>query len=154
MIIREFQDGEELALHDVFFSSVNTLARDRYTETQIAAWAPSSFDRAAWVGRIRTMRPFVVEQSGLIVAYGDLQTSGYIDHFYVAGSHARRGIGTALLEHLCSTAQQRGIARVVSDVSLCAEPFFQRHGFSVSERKTVVVRGVEMPNARMCRQLG
>jgi putative acetyltransferase len=153
MIIREFQIGEELALHDVFYSSVNALAHACYTPDQIAAWAPAIFDRAGWIKRIRAISPFVVEDSGRLVAYGDLQPSGYIDHFYVAGSHARRGIGTALLEHICATAQKRGIDGLLSDVSLCAEPLFLRHGFSVILRKIVVVRGVDTPNARMARRL-
>lgn len=153
MIIRDFEIGEELALRDVFYSSVTTLACDSYTPDQIAAWAPADFDRADWARRIGALRPLVVEDSGRIVAYADLQPSGYIDHFYVAGSHARRGIGTALLAHICRMAQQRGIDELISDVSLCAEPFFLRHGFSVVLRRIVLVRGIELPNSRMSRRL-
>jgi hypothetical protein len=36
------------------------------------------------------IRPFVAEDEGHIVGYADIQPSGYIDHFFVAGGHARR----------------------------------------------------------------
>jgi putative acetyltransferase len=36
-------------------------------------------------------------------------------------------------------------------VSLCAQAFFARHGFELIERRTVVLRGVALANARMRR---
>ena len=97
MRIREFHAGEELALREVFHSSVHELATRHYTPDQLAAWAPETFDREAWVRRVRSLHPFVAEEAGRIVGYGDLQASGYIDHLYVAGWHARRGVGSALI---------------------------------------------------------
>lgn len=40
-----------------------------------------------------------------------------------------------------------------ADTSLAAESFFSRHGFVVVERQTVLVRGVELANARVCKAL-
>ena len=42
-------------------------------------------------------KPFVAEIEGQIVGYADLQEDGYIDHFFVSGSMARRGVGSALM---------------------------------------------------------
>ena len=108
MMIREFRIGEELALREVFHSSVHELAAGYYTPDQLAAWAPASFDEDAWASRVRAICPFVAEEAGRIVGYGDLGTRGYIDHLYVAGAHARRGVGSALIRHICSVAEQRG----------------------------------------------
>ena len=132
---------------------MHQLARGCYRADQLAAWAPDVVDEEGWVRKIRALGPFVAEASGRIVAYGDLGESGYIDHFYVAGWCARRGIGSALMRHIAGIAQQRGVVELTADVSACAETFFVRHGFWVVERRTVVVRGVEMANARMCRRL-
>ena len=83
--------------------------------------------------------------------YGDLGAGGYIDHFFVAGGAARRGVGSALLRHIAACAQQRGITALTADVSLCAQAFFAQHGFELIERRTVVLRGVALANARMRR---
>lgn len=149
MLIRDFSPGDEARLRAVFHSSVHALARRHYTPEQCQAWAPADYDAPQWAARLRHNRPFVVEQDGVAVAYADLQPSGYIDHFFVAGAWAGRGIGAALLAHLRAVAAARGIPELSADVSLCAEAFFSHHGFSVERRQTVPVRGVELANARM-----
>lgn len=73
------------------------------------------------------LSPFVAEtKDGLIAAYADLQPSGLIDHFYVSGRFARRGIGTVLMNFLLKKARSQSIPAVTSNVSLTAEPFFRK----------------------------
>ena len=153
MRIRRFHAGEEPALCAVFHSSVHELARGDYTPTQLEAWAPSCLDEqlsAAWRARMQAIAPFVVETDhGDIAGYGDLQPTGYIDHFYVSGRYARQGVGTLLMQHLLSLARAQRVPLLTSDVSVTAQPFFERFGFRITERKLATVRGVAMPNARM-----
>lgn len=153
MQIREFAPGEETRLRDIFHSSVHSLASRHYTPEQLQAWAPACYDARQWSERIQRNRPFVVELDGVLVAYADLQPSGYIDHFFVAGPCAGRGIGAALMAHLQREAARLGLTGLAADVSLCAEPFFARHGFTVTRRQTVRVQGVPLSNARMCKRL-
>lgn len=140
-------------LRDVFHSAVHELAHRDYTPAQLEAWAPSRLDEqliAAWRSRIQAIAPFVVEtDSGEIAAYGDLQRRGYIDHFYVGARHARQGIGTLLMEHLLNHATEQRMPLLTSDVSVTAQPFFERFGFRITGLQIVTVRGVAMPNARM-----
>jgi putative acetyltransferase len=95
------------------------------------------------------LRPLVAEADGRVVGYADLQANGYIDHFFVSGKYARRGVGRLLMESLHARAAESGLARLFSDVSVTAEPFFESFGFSVVERKDVVIGRVSLPNARM-----
>jgi putative acetyltransferase len=85
------------------------------------------------------------------VGYADLQPNGYIDHFFVAGNHARQGVGQRLMNHLIEQAAVRDISRLEVQASRTAEPFFIRNGFTVVARQQVTVRGVSMPNALMIR---
>lgn len=116
---------------------------------QLEAWAPVDYDIPAWQARIRANQPFVAEIDGRPVGYADLQASGYIDHFFVAGSHARHGVGRALMAYIFQKARQRGIALLSANVSRTAEPFFARNGFSVVARQQVLIRGVALSNALM-----
>jgi len=95
------------------------------------------------------IRPFVVEHDGEVVAYADVQDSGYIDHFFVDSAHAGRGVGSMLMRHLHEVASGRGVSLLSSDVSRTAQPFFERFGFRVVEQRSPVVRGVVVPNALM-----
>ena len=151
ILIRDLRAGEESVLRGLFRGSVHGLAARHYSAEQLDAWAPREYDAQQWCALIQGLRPFVAESGGAIVGYADLQPSGYIDHFFVAGAHGGRGVGAALMAHIQETARQRGIAGLFADVSLSAEAFFTRHGFAVEARKTVVVRGVALRHARMRR---
>lgn len=153
MVIRDFRLGDEPALASVMFSSVHELARHEYSPAQREAWAPRKYDEDRWAARMRGMRPFVAELDGRVVGYADLQGTGYIDHFFVAGSYGRRGVGTALMQHIHAAARGRRIAELWADVSLTAESFFARHGFVVEARQSRSLRGVTIANARMRKAL-
>jgi len=153
MHIRPFRPGEEPALRAVFVSAVHGIARHDYTHEQIEAWAPPTCDPEAWAKRVQAIGPFVVEHRGEILAYADVQADGYIDHFFVSARHARQGIGSLLMAHLHTVAATRAIALLSSDVSRTAQPFFEKFGFAVTEQRSPVIRGVTIPNARMCKHL-
>jgi putative acetyltransferase len=149
MLVRAFKKGDEPALQAVFHSAVHTSAAKEYTVEQLDAWAPHRPDWEAWTARMQALQPLVIEVGGRIVGYADLQTSGHIDHFYVSGSHARRGMGRLLMESLHARAAELGLGRLFSDVSRTAEPFFRSFGFRVVEPKNVVIGQVSLPHARM-----
>lgn len=153
MEIRRFRFGDEVALFHVFFTAVHEVAARDYTPEQIDAWAPANLDAEEWMDRVRRNRPFVAEHGEEIVGYADIQSSGYIDQFFVSGAHPRRGIGTMLMERVYQEARSLGLTELTSDVSKTAEPFFLRHGFQVVERRFPVRRGVTLENALMRKKL-
>jgi len=153
MVVRAFRPGDEAALHGVFYSAVHCLAAKDYAPKQVEAWAPSLPDVDRWTARMRQLRPFVAEESGRIVGYADLQNDGYIDHFFVSGDRARRGVGRLLMNQIHERAKGLELRALRSDVSLTAQPFFERFGFRVVESRVVVIRGVELTNARMVKNL-
>ncbi|MBL0727281.1 GNAT family N-acetyltransferase [Piscinibacter sp. HJYY11] len=153
MQIRPFCTGDEPALLAVFRSAVHGLASRSYTREQLNAWAPQTIDQSLWTNRMQGIQPFIVEVSGQIVAYADVQTSGYIDHFFVSAEHAGQGIGSFLMEHLIKVANGRATPWLASDVSLTAQPFFGKFGFAIVEQRFPVLRGIVVPNALMRKQL-
>lgn len=153
MRVRRFRLGDEPALFAVFRSSVHGLACRDYSPEQVRAWAPDDPRLLNWDQRIRGLAPFVVEDGGQAIAYADLRSDGYIDHFFVSGDHAGRGAGRLLMAALHESAARRGIASLRADVSLTAEPFFEHFGFRVEQRRIARVRGVALPNASMRKAL-
>lgn len=149
MTIRNFEEGDEQILYNVFYESIHRLACADYDEVQLAAWAPVECDRVHWDKRIRELKPFVALCSGEIAGYADLQPNGLIDHFFVSPSFARRGVGSSLMRTVLSLARAQGLERIHSHVSITAEPFFARFGFSVVMRRFVTIRGQLLPNTLM-----
>ena len=148
-LIRRYRPGEEAALFEIYHSAIHLLASRDYAPEQIQAWAPRDLDQGLWAARIRGIHPFVAELGGELVGYADLQANGYIDHFFVSGHHGRRGIGTALMNHLLDQARAASLTELTSDVSRTAQPFYERFGFTVVEERRPELRGVVIPNALM-----
>jgi putative acetyltransferase len=149
ILVRRYKSGEEPALFEVYHSAIHLIASGDYSSEQIGAWAPDSLDGALWENRIRGINPFVAELDGTVVAYADLQPSGYIDHFFVSGAHPRRGFGARLMTRILDEARHLGLSELTSDVSRTAQGFYERYGFRVVEHRSPVVRGVVIPNAFM-----
>ncbi|GED22956.1 GNAT family N-acetyltransferase [Halomonas halmophila] len=149
MHIRRFRTGEERELFEVFHSAIHLVASRDYTPAQINAWAPGSLDQELWARKMRDIKPFVAEIGETIVGYADVQPSGYIDHFFVSGLHSSQGVGTLLMLSLHSEAISLGLTELTSDVSLTAQPFFEKFGFCIIERRAPELRGVVVPNALM-----
>jgi putative acetyltransferase len=147
--IRPFRQGDEPALFAIYQSAIRETASKDYTPEQIEAWAPPVLDPELWARRMQGIKPFVVESAGQIVAYADVQSTGYIDHFFVAGGCAMQGVGTLLMQHLLAQARQQSILELTSDVSRTAQPFYAKFGFVVVSHNNPVVRGVVVPNALM-----
>jgi putative acetyltransferase len=151
--IRRFRPDDAPVLRSIFHSSVHTLAAGHYTLGQREAWAPLEYDAGDWAVLLQQLAPYVAEVEGSPVAYGDLQPDGCIDHFYVAGEWGRLGLGNALMAHLIQEAGARGLRVVQARVSKTAEPLFTKWGFQVEARHSVVLRGVQLTNATMRKEL-
>jgi len=144
--LREFRPGDEPALRAVFESAIHDVAIRDYTQARVDAWAPR---RELWTRRMQGIAPFVAEQDGQIVAYADVQPSGYIDHFFVAAAANGQGIGRRLMERIHERAQELGIAELTSEVSRTAQPFYRHFGFEIVDRHVKDVRGVGIEYAAM-----
>ena len=151
--IRRYAPGEEASLFDIYFTAIHLVACRDYTPEQVQAWAPRDIDVALWKNKIREINPFVADLNGELVGYADLQSNGYIDHFFVSGEHPRRGIGSLLMKKILAEAVSLGAPLLTSNVSRTAQPFFQRFGFAVTEQRYPEVRGVVVPNALMSRRM-
>lgn len=146
LIIRPFQSSDVASLQAIKFTTIRTVNRKDYTEAQVQAWAPEQYDELEWSRRIHALSPMVAVLDGTIVGYADLQSDGYIDHFYCHSDYQGQGIGKALMQQLFALGEQRSIQRYYSHVSITARPFFERFGFRVIKQQQVAIRGQTLTN--------
>lgn len=93
MHIRRFIPGDEAFLFSVYFSAIHDIASRDYSPDEINAWAPIDVYWNLWSRRMCGINPFVAVLDDEIVGYADVQSDGYIDHFFVSGTRPRQGIG-------------------------------------------------------------
>ncbi len=151
--IRRFRKGDEATLRTLFFDTIRNVNRRDYTEEQVRAWAPEDYDLEHWAHRMRELNPFVCEVDGEIAGYADLQSSGYVDHFFVSKNFQRKGVGTSLFERIEAEARAHQLKELSADVSITARPFFERFGFAVIKQQQVTINDVVLTNFRMVRRM-
>ncbi|MEZ8884133.1 MULTISPECIES: GNAT family N-acetyltransferase [Vibrio] len=144
--IRNYQASDDKALWEIFFHTVRNVNVRDYSQQQVEAWAPSSFDFALWQKRMNGLQPFVAELDGCVVGYTDLQPNGLIDHFFCHHEYQGKGVGKALMEHVFTVGRVRGVSRYFSEVSITARPFYEHLGFKVVNEQEVEMRGVKLTN--------
>ncbi|PKH06898.1 GNAT family N-acetyltransferase [Moritella sp. Urea-trap-13] len=146
IIIRNYIESDAKVLWDIFFNTVRHINTRDYSQAQVEAWAPDSFDFEFWKTRMTSLSPFVAEMDGVIVGYTDLQDDGLIDHFFCHFEYQGQGIGRALMNHVFSIGLKKGITRYYSEVSVTARPFYEHLGFTLFKEQLVEVRGQKLIN--------
>ena len=137
----------------LFRDTIRRVNSRDYSPSQIAAWASEEIDTAVWFGRFTGRFVPVAEEAGHPVGFAELETDGHIDRVYVSADHQRRGIGRQLLAAVVAEARWLGLARLFTEASITARPFFEAQGFLVRAPQVVTCRGVEFINYRMERVL-
>ena len=152
--LRPYRPEDAPVLLALFRDTIRRVNSRDYSSTQIAAWASDDIDTGSWFGRFSGRFVPVAEQAGSPVGFAELEPNGHIDRVYVSADHQRCGIGQRLLAALVAEAQRMGIARLSTEASITARPFFEAQGFVVLAPQVVTCRGVEFVNYRMERELG
>jgi putative acetyltransferase len=122
-------------------SAIRELAKSHYTAEQIEAWAglrrPDDYQPGIEAGQM-----VVAEYEGQAVGFGtiDLETK-QVQAVYVSPDHARRGVGTAVLETLEQKSVEAGIDALRLSASLNAVPFYRKAGYQEVERTTHRLEG-------------
>ena len=62
---------------------------------------------------------------GAIVGFAELEGDGHLDTLYVHHEHQGRGIASALLDRIEAEARRLGMARLYTEASITAQPFFR-----------------------------
>lgn len=85
----------------------------------------------------------------IIIGYGNIDDSGYLDHLFVHKDYQGKKIATALCDALEAHARSQDCHEITVHASITARPFFERRGYTVEKEQIVTVDGVPMKNYAM-----
>jgi len=144
-------DAERCA--EIFRASIEEIASEDYSQDQCEAWAARADDVSAFGNKLAGSLTLIATLDGACAGFGSLKGSDVLDMLYVDPVHARRGVGTALIDALARIAQGRGAERLTSEVSDTAKPLFERQQF-IAQRRNLAAKGDEwLGNTTMTRIL-
>jgi putative acetyltransferase len=152
--IREFQPNDSAATAELFRDTIRRINSQDYSPDQIRAWASEDMDVGTWCSTLERGHTLLIESTNdELLGFITAQLDGNIHLLYVHADHQRQGLGSRLLSHAKEYAQLSGIKRLCADASITARPFFERHGFFVTQEQRLLKRGVDFVNYFMEKHL-
>lgn len=143
MRLRQYQPPDLPAVAQLFYETVHSVNCMDYTSAQLDAWADGRPDLEQWDRSLLSHYALVALEDGVLVGFGDMDASGYLDRLYVHRDYQRQGIATALCDAL---ERHLPHSMFTTHASLTARPFFERRGYRTLRRQTVVRHGVALDN--------
>ena len=151
--LRPFLIEDTPLLAEIFRASIEELTADDYSEGQQEAWASAADDEEELARRLSGQLTLIVTMDGSAVGFASLANNETIDLIYVHPAVAGQGAGTMLVDALEKLGLARGAKRLTADVSDSAQDFFEKRGFTATQRNTVRRAGEWLSNTTMEKQL-
>lgn len=142
MFIRKYESSDCKELAELFYNTVHTINAKDYTKEQLDAWASGQVDLEKWDQSFQEHFTVVAVENGIIMGFGDIDTTGYFDRLYIHKNNQRKGIATAICDQLESKVQ----GKIVTHASVTAKPFFEKRGYKVLKEQQVVRKEIFLKN--------
>lgn len=143
MIIRKYKSSDCMNLAQLFYDTVHSVNAKDYTEEQLCVWATGKVDLDQWNKTLLEHFTVVAVEDDILVGFGDIDKTGYLDRLYVHKNYQGRGIATVICDELEKAVDTDKI-RV--HASITAKPFFIGRGYKVIKEQQVERSGVMLTN--------
>ena len=151
--IRYGQPSDLNELQQLFVDTIKTVCKADYNDQQINVWTSSIDNKQRWLDIIENQLLLVAQEKDKVVGFCSLDNYNYIDLFYVHKDKQGQGVARQLYQDIESEAIKNGQKQLISDVSITARPFFEKVGFTVLSKQTVIRQEVELTNYKMTKDL-
>ena len=150
MIIRQYTPKDCEDLVKLFYHTVHTINAKDYSQEQLNVWATDKIDLEVWNKSLSEHFTVVAVENNIIVGFGDIDNSGYLDRLYVHKDYQRRGVATIICDKL---EQAVKVNKIITHASITAKPFFEQRGFKVVKEHQVVRNRIALTNYVMEKQV-
>lgn len=142
MRIRRYQESDCRELTELFYNTVHIVNAKDYTKEQLDVWATGQADLERWNQSLQAHYSIVAVEDGVILGFGDIDKTGYLDHLFVHAEHQGKGIATAI----CDQLEQAVPGKITTHASITAKPFFEKRGYKVIKKQEVERQGIFLTN--------
>ncbi|TQQ85355.1 GNAT family N-acetyltransferase [Peptacetobacter hominis] len=142
MHIRRYKSDDVYNMAKLFYDTVHSINLNDYNEEQVNAWANGNVDLKLWDERYLNSYTVISEDKDIMVGFGNIDKSGYLDMLYVHKDYQKMGIATMI----CNELEKQADNCVSVHASITAKPFFEKRGYIVIKEQRVNIRGVYLTN--------
>lgn len=122
MEIRKYLESDCKILSELFYNTVHTVNAKDYTKEQLDVWATGEVGLEKWNQSLKEHYSVVAVEGEVIVGFGDIDSTGYLDRLFVHADYQRKGIATAI----CNQLEQAVQGNIVTHASITAGPFLKK----------------------------
>lgn len=144
MKIRKYKDDDCELVSKLFYETVHSVNAKDYSAKQLTAWANSPERLQISRNDLLNQNTLIAEIDGVIVGFGSIDKSGYLDLLFVHKDYQNMGVATALCNEL-----EKGFPVINTFASITAKPFFENRGYTVIKQQEVKRFGVKLKNFKM-----
>jgi len=142
MEIRAYRPSDCETLTKLFYNTVHTVNARDYTKEQLDVWATGVVDLEQWDKSLRDHYSLVAVDGDVIIGFGDIDETGYLDRLFVHSEYQGNGVATAL----CDLLEQAIQGSIITHASVTAKPFFEKRGYKVAKEQQVERQGIFLTN--------
>ena len=141
--IRNYQSSDCSQIAELFYNTVHTVNARDYTGEQLDAWASGDVHLGEWDRSFTEHITLIAVMDDIIVGFGDIDRTGYLDRLYVHKDYQHHGIASAICDQLERAA---GADIITTHASITAKSFFEQRGYTAVKEQQVIRRGVSLTN--------
>ena len=150
MNIRRYKPTDCECLASLFYHTVHSVNAKDYSQEQLNVWATGKIDLEEWNKSLMANYSVVAVENNIIVGFGDIDKSGYLDRLFVHKDYQRRGIATAICNELERVVK---VDKIITHSSITAKPFFEQRGFVEVKEQQVIRNNITLTNYVMEKQV-
>lgn len=141
-------------LKELYQNTVLYVNRKDYSAEEVEDWASCGDDIAHLQKSFTEQYYIVAENQKLeIVGFASINNEGYMHTLFVHKDFQHQGIATLLYQYLEKYAQEKGIKKITSEVSITAKPFFEKQGFRVNVEQMRKANELYLKNYKMSKTI-
>ncbi len=149
MELRKYQTEDCEKLAQLFYNTVHYVNAKDYTKEQLDVWATGNIELNKWNISFLEHYTIVAIDCGIIVGFGDIDYTGYLDRLYVHKDYQHMGIATMI----CNKLEEKNCTnKITTHASITAKPFFEKRGYQTIKQQKVERNGIYLTNYVMGKQ--
>lgn len=143
MKIRRYKSSDFKEIAELFYSTVHSVNIKDYSKEQVNVWATGKLDYEKWNKSLEEHYSIVAIEKEVIIGFGDIDDTGYLDRLYVHKDYQNSGVGTLICNELESKSKTKNI---FVHASITAKPFFEGRGYIIIKEQEVERSGIKLKN--------
>lgn len=145
MTFREYQPLDCKEITELFYHTVHTVNAKDSTKEQLNVQATGQIDVKKWNLSFQEHYSIVAVENDVIIGFGDIDSTGYLDRLFVHADYQGKGIATAIYDQLEQSAPEN----ITTHASITAKPFFEKRGYKVVKEQQIERQGIFLTNFYM-----